>query len=167
MFDLLDASLPAKVGAVVERAGIEPRRLELEITESVIMADPARVREVVERLKAIGVRLAIDDFGTGYSSLSYLKTLPVDVLKIDRSFVMAMEASESDRSIVDSTIDLAHNLGLEVVAEGVDSAKSLEDLARYGCEIAQGFHIAKPCAPEDFRAFVLSWGERRKQATAA
>jgi diguanylate cyclase (GGDEF)-like protein len=144
MFDLLDTSLPGKVASLLEETGVEPERLELEITEREIMADPLRVRSVVEQLKEIGVRIAIDDFGTGYSSLSYLKTLPVDVIKIDRSFVMGMMEEESDRAIVRSTIDLAHNLGLSVVAEGVDSKDTLEELARYGCDVAQGFYIARP-----------------------
>jgi diguanylate cyclase (GGDEF)-like protein len=144
MFDLLDTTLPEKVARLLEEAGMEHHRLEVEITERVIMADPVRVRGVVERLKETGVRIAIDDFGTGYSSLSYLKTLPVDVIKIDRSFVMGMMEDESDRAIVRSTIDLAHNLGLRVVAEGVDSKDSLQELARFGCDVAQGFHIAAP-----------------------
>jgi diguanylate cyclase (GGDEF)-like protein len=161
MFDLLDARLPEKVADLLERAEVEPARLELEITESVIMGDPGRVREVLERLKAIGVRLAIDDFGTGYSSLSYLKNLPVDILKIDRSFVMAMDANEDDRAIVRSTIDLAHNLGLSVVAEGVDSPQTLAELARYGCDVAQGFHIARPCPADDFWSSVALFGDGR------
>jgi diguanylate cyclase len=159
MFDLLDTALPKEVASVLDTTGAEPEWLELEITESVIMGDPERVRSVVSELKQLGVRLAIDDFGTGYSSLSYLKTLQVDVLKIDRSFVMAMEGSESDRAIVRSTIDLAHNLGLAVVAEGVDNASVLEELAEYGCELAQGFHIARPCPPEEFEAAVASFGD--------
>jgi diguanylate cyclase len=144
MFDLLDTSLPGKVAALLEQAAVEPERLELEITERVIMADPVRVRGVVEQLKQTGVRIAIDDFGTGYSSLSYLKSLPVDVIKIDRSFVMSMMEEESDRAIVRSTIDLAHNLGKTVVAEGVDSSDTLDELARFGCDVAQGFYIARP-----------------------
>jgi diguanylate cyclase len=144
MFDLLDTTLPAKVAALLETKGVEPDRLELEITEGVIMADPVRVRSVVEQLKETGVRIAIDDFGTGYSSLCYLKSLPVDVIKIDRSFVMGMMEDESDRAIVRSTIELAHNLGLSVVAEGVESRAALEELARYGCDVAQGFFIGRP-----------------------
>jgi diguanylate cyclase (GGDEF)-like protein len=161
MFDLLDARLPEKVADLLERTEVEPAWVELEITESVIMGDPGRVREILERLKAIGVRLAIDDFGTGYSSLSYLKNLPVDILKIDRSFVMAMDANEDDRAIVRSTIELAHNLGLSVVAEGVDSAATLTELTRYGCDVAQGFHIARPCPAEDFWSSVALFGDGR------
>jgi diguanylate cyclase (GGDEF)-like protein len=160
MFDLLDVKLPEQIAALVERAGIEPHRLELEITESLIMGDPDRVRAVVEGLKEIGVRLAIDDFGTGYSSLSYLKTLPVDVIKIDRSFVMAMASDESDAAIVQSTVELAHNLGLEVVAEGVEDAETLERLAQYGCDFAQGYFIARPCDVAEF------WKSEQHQAVA-
>jgi EAL domain-containing protein (putative c-di-GMP-specific phosphodiesterase class I) len=160
MFDLLDVKLPEQIASLVERAGIEPHRLELEITESLIMGDPDRVRTVVERLKEIGVRLAIDDFGTGYSSLSYLKSLPVDVIKIDRSFVMAMASNESDAAIVQSTVELAHNLGLEVVAEGVEDAETLERLAEYGCDFAQGYFIARPCDVAEF------WKSEQHQAVA-
>jgi EAL domain-containing protein (putative c-di-GMP-specific phosphodiesterase class I) len=109
------------------------------------MGDPERVRSVVARLKEIGVRLAIDDFGTGYSSLSYLKALPIDVLKIDRSFVMAMATEESDAAIVRSTVELAHNLGLVVVAEGVEDAETMAALSDCGCDVAQGYFIARPC----------------------
>ena len=147
MFDLLDTSLPGKVAALLKEAGVPPERLELEITERVIMADPVRVRSVVEQLKETGVRIAIDDFGTGYSSFSYLKSLPVDVIKIDRSFVMGMMEDESDRAIVRSTIDLAHNLGLRVVAEGVEGKETLDELSRYGCDFAQGFYIGRPQPP--------------------
>jgi diguanylate cyclase (GGDEF)-like protein len=150
MFDLLDLKLPDQIAELVDGAGVEPHRLELEITESLIMGDPDRVRAVVERLKEIGVRLAIDDFGTGYSSLSYLKSLPVDVIKIDRSFVMAMASDESDAAIVRSTVELAHNLGLEVVAEGVEDAETLDRLAKYGCDFAQGYFIARPCDTAEF-----------------
>ncbi len=148
MVDLLDLSLPEEVEGLLDRVGLDPSLLELEITESAIMADPARVREVVTRLDELGVRLAIDDFGTGYSSLTYLKRLPVDVLKIDRSFVTGMTADESDRAIVRSTIDLGHNLGLTVVAEGVETQALWEELRRLGSDVAQGWFVAHP-APAD------------------
>jgi diguanylate cyclase (GGDEF)-like protein len=166
MFDLLDTSLPAKVAALLEQAGVEPDRLEVEITERVIMADPVRVRAVVEQLKETGVRIAIDDFGTGYSSLSYLKSLPVDVIKIDRSFVMGMMEDESDRAIVRSTIDLAHNLGLAVVAEGVDSKDTLDELARYGCDVAQGFYISRPEAADRIHVNAAVSADAGEQAVA-
>ncbi len=164
MFDLLDTKLPEQIAKLLERSGLEPDRLELEITESLIMGDPQRVREVVERLKEIGVRLAIDDFGTGYSSLSYLKTLPIDVIKIDRSFVMSMGESESDAAIVRSTIDLAHNLDLTVVAEGVEDAETLAELARCGCDFAQGYFIARPCEPAEFWTAVAAFAEQQAVA---
>jgi diguanylate cyclase (GGDEF)-like protein len=148
MHDLLDTSLPDRVAEMLERFDVDPARLELEITERVIMADPVRVKDVVERLKRIGVRLAIDDFGTGYSSLSYLKSLPLDVIKIDRSFVMGMDRA-SDQAIVRSTIDLGHNLGLTVVAEGVEDQETLDELSRYGCDLVQGYLIARPAATLD------------------
>jgi diguanylate cyclase (GGDEF)-like protein len=166
MFDLLDTSLPGKVASLLEAAGVAPDRLELEITERVIMADPVRVRGVVEQLKQTGARIAIDDFGTGYSSLSYLKSLPVDVIKIDRSFVMGMTGDDSDRAIVRSTIDLAHNLGLTVVAEGVESQETLDELERYGCDVAQGFHIARPQAARRFQVDVEASPDPGEQPVA-
>jgi diguanylate cyclase (GGDEF)-like protein len=154
MVDLLDLSLPDEIERLLEREGVEAARLELEITESTIMADPARVRDVVTRLHELGVRLAIDDFGTGYSSLTYLKRLPVDVLKIDRSFVSGMASDESDRAIVRSTVDLAHNLGLTVVAEGVETAALWDELRQLGCDVAQGWHVGHPVPVEDATAFL-------------
>jgi EAL domain-containing protein (putative c-di-GMP-specific phosphodiesterase class I) len=118
--------------------------LEVEITESSIMADPTRSSDVLRSLRALGVRIAIDDFGTGYSSLAHLKQLPVDVLKVDRSFVSDMLGDESDRIIVRSTIDLAHNLGLRVVAEGVEDEATADLLAQLGCDQAQGYHFSRP-----------------------
>jgi EAL domain-containing protein (putative c-di-GMP-specific phosphodiesterase class I) len=165
MFDLLDPKLPDEVAALLREEGVDPSRLELEITESVIMADPVRVREIVAALKALGVRLAIDDFGTGFSSLTYLKSLPIDVLKIDRSFVMGMDASESDRAIVSSTTQLAHSLGLAVVAEGVESDEIWRELVSIGCDLAQGFHIGRPCPPEQLLETLAAWDEVRRSAS--
>jgi diguanylate cyclase (GGDEF)-like protein len=164
MFDLLDTSLPETIAGLISGADLEPDRLELEITESLIMGDPDRVLEVAERLKAVGVRLAIDDFGTGYSSLSYLKSLPVDSIKIDRSFVMGMGSNESDATIVRSTIELAHNLELRVVAEGAEDAETLERLAEFGCDYAQGYFISRPCPAAEFWPSVAAFGEKRRAA---
>jgi diguanylate cyclase (GGDEF)-like protein len=164
MFDLLDVKLPEQIVALLEETGVEPGALELEITESLIMGDPDRVRAVVSRLKEIGVRLAIDDFGTGYSSLSYLKTLPIDVIKIDRSFVRKMAIEKSDAAIVQSTIELAHNLGLVVVAEGVEDAATLAELGRFGCDYAQGYFIARPCDADQFWASAAAFAEKRNAA---
>jgi EAL domain-containing protein (putative c-di-GMP-specific phosphodiesterase class I) len=120
------------------------------------MADPERALAIVARLSALGVRIAIDDFGTGYSSLAYLKKLPVDELKIDRSFVSDMCADASDRAIVRSTIDLAHNLGLRVVAEGVEDAATWQLLNQLGCDEAQGYHLGRPAAPAALSTWVAS-----------
>jgi EAL domain-containing protein (putative c-di-GMP-specific phosphodiesterase class I) len=117
------------------------------------MADPARARETALRLSETGVQLAIDDFGTGYSSLAYLKRLPVSELKIDRSFVCDMTTNEEDATIVRSTIGMAHDLGLSVVAEGVETEGTLRMLARLGCDVAQGYHISPPLPASQFAAW--------------
>jgi diguanylate cyclase (GGDEF)-like protein len=142
--DLLDLELPELIEGLLEETGVRPDQLELEITETTILADPFRVRQVLERLNEMGLRLAIDDFGTGYSSLAYLKRLPVHTIKIDRSFVMDMCANASDATIVRSTIDLGRNLGLEVVAEGVETQDAWEALRAQGCTLAQGYLISRP-----------------------
>ncbi|HET8653743.1 MAG TPA: EAL domain-containing protein [Gaiellaceae bacterium] len=142
--NLLDVHFPDTVGELLARWEVPPRLLELEITESTILADPVRAMQVLSRLDEMGVRLAIDDFGTGYSSLAYLKRLPVDELKIDKSFILGMDESENDAVIVRSTIDLGRNLGLRVVAEGVESAKAWNRLVQLGCEVAQGFYLSRP-----------------------
>jgi diguanylate cyclase (GGDEF)-like protein len=141
---LLDPQFPTEVARALRAAGAPPECLKLEITESTIMADPATAKAVLEQLAAMGVGLAVDDFGTGYSSLAYLKELPVGELKIDRSFVINMHADRDDALIVRSTIELAHNLGLRVVAEGVEGAAALAELRRLGCDGAQGYHLSRP-----------------------
>jgi diguanylate cyclase (GGDEF)-like protein len=140
----LDARLADEIPELLAAHDLPAGCLELEITESMLMHDPRRARETLERLAAIGVGLAVDDFGTGYSSLAHLKRLPVDTIKIDRSFVLDMATDEADEAIVRSTIELAHNLGLRVVAEGVESAEAWMRLAALGCDLAQGFHLARP-----------------------
>ena len=152
--DLLDTELPEKLDAILARHQAQPRGLCLEITESAVMDDPTRAQAILDRLAQRGFDLSIDDFGTGYSSLAYLKRLPVHELKIDKSFVMAMEHDGNDAKIVRSTIDLAHGLGLAVVAEGVENAAILEGLEKLGCDEAQGFHFAKPLPVDDFAAWV-------------
>ena len=141
---LLDDELPTRIAATLASHEVPSELLCLEITESVIMEDPSRALAILRRLDRMGLRLAIDDFGTGYSSLAYLKQLPVAELKIDRSFVMNMAASEEDAAIVRSTVELGHNLGLDVVAEGVEDEPTLEELARLTCETAQGYFLAYP-----------------------
>ena len=157
MVDLLDLGLPDEVERLLTEADVEPERLELEITEGVIMADPVRVGAVLERLREIGVALAIDDFGTGYSSLAYLKNLPVDVLKIDRSFVSAMAVEDRDRALVHSAVELAHSLGLGVVAEGVEDEATYETLRHIGCDFVQGYHISRPVPAEEISAVNAAW----------
>jgi diguanylate cyclase (GGDEF)-like protein len=147
--DLLDLELPDRVAALLEETGVAPGRLELEITESTILADPFRVRQVLTRLNEMGLRLAIDDFGTGYSSLAYLKRLPVQTIKIDRSFVTGMCDDPSDATIVRSTIDLGRNLGLAVVAEGVETRETWNALRGLGCSLAQGYLIGRAVPAEE------------------
>ncbi len=150
MLDLLDEGLPNDIAELLEREGAKPEDLTVEITESAMMSEPERVRRVLEELSKLGLALAIDDFGTGYSSLAYLKSLPVDTLKIDRSFVIGLADSNSDRSIVRATIELAHSLGLRVVAEGVETEEAKHELRVLGCDIAQGYLIGRPVPPEEF-----------------
>jgi diguanylate cyclase (GGDEF)-like protein len=147
--DLLDLELPDRIAALLTETGVRPEQLELEITETTILADPFRVRRVLSRLNEMGLRLAIDDFGTGYSSLAYLKSLPVQTIKIDRSFVMGMCEDASDATIVRSTIDLGRNLGLRVVAEGVESQEVWDALLADGCSLAQGYFIGRPAPAEE------------------
>ncbi|MFQ5619890.1 MAG: EAL domain-containing protein [Rhodospirillales bacterium] len=154
---LQDDDLPQLIGELLEEYGVAPERLVAEITESAIMADSDRSKAVIDRLAEKGMKLSIDDFGTGYSSLAYLKDLPVHELKIDKSFVMEMMENESDQVIVKSTIQLAHNLGLKVVAEGVESAEILALLADMDGDIAQGYFISKALPIGDFEDWLHTW----------
>jgi EAL domain-containing protein (putative c-di-GMP-specific phosphodiesterase class I) len=164
--DLLDQDLPAKLAELTVTHAIDPSTLCLEITESAIMDDPQRALQTLERLHGMGFGLAIDDFGTGYSSLAYLKRLPVDELKIDKSFVLNMELDVDDAKIVRSTIDLAHNLGLNVVAEGVETAKTWKILQALGCDEAQGYFMAKPMPEALFAAWLQEWSAPQTQTVS-
>ena len=144
MTDLLDRELPRTVARLLGETKLEPQALELELTETTIMADPVRARQVLDRLKAMGVRLAIDDFGTGYSSFDHVTALPVDALKIDKSFVLAMTRSDRDRTVVRCVLDLARNLAIEAVAEGVEDEETLLMLRAHGCDVVQGFLVGRP-----------------------
>jgi diguanylate cyclase (GGDEF)-like protein len=159
--NLLDVHLPDTVGELLGRWEVPPSLLELEITESTILADPIRAMHVLSRLSGMGVRLAIDDFGTGYSSLAYLKRLPVDELKIDKSFVQGMEENENDAVIVRSTIDLGRNLGLRVVAEGVETAEAWSRLVALGCDVAQGYYLSRPVPAAELAAWLRASREER------
>ena len=156
--DLLDPHLPQDVSQLLSRWRLPAASLELEITESTMMVDPQRSLEVLKRLHNMGIALSIDDFGTGYSSLAYLKELPVNELKIDRTFVEAMTSNRGDAFIVRSTIDLAHNLRLQVVAEGVEDQQTMDELADLGCNVAQGFHLSRPLPPQEFTTWLASSG---------
>ncbi len=154
--NLVQEDLPGQVCAALTRAGVPADALELEITESSLMVDLLRSRERLVDLRALGVRLAIDDFGTGLSSLAYLKNLPVDVLKIDKSFVSGMLHDATDSLIVRSVADLAASLGLETVAEGVEDAATLQRLAELGCTHAQGYVISRPMPADQVMAWCLA-----------
>lgn len=147
--NLQDPRFPNKVARLIEENCVDPSRLRLEITETAIMADPGRALDVLNRLSAMGVKLSIDDFGTGYSSLAHLKQMPVDELKIDKSFVTGMLEDESDAMIVRSVIDLAHNIGISVVAEGVETEEIYNRLKEMGCDSVQGYYMSKPVSAEE------------------
>jgi diguanylate cyclase (GGDEF)-like protein len=159
--DLMDLEFPAKIDALLAKYDVPRDGLCLEITESAIMDDPQRAEATLNQLSSSGYKLSIDDFGTGYSSLAYLKRLPVNELKIDKSFVMGMETDASDAKIVRSTIDLAHNLGLTVVAEGVESAHIYDMLAELHCDEGQGYHMSRPLPASDFNAWRARWESQR------
>ncbi len=144
MWNLGEEQFPNQIQALLRDVGISPEDLELEITESAIMVDPQQVMQTLRSIKDLGVRFTIDDFGTGYSSLAYLKKLPVSGIKIDRSFVQNMEADRDNAVIVRSIVDLGHNLGLNVVAEGVETSDSNDMLKTFQCDEAQGFYYSRP-----------------------
>jgi EAL domain-containing protein (putative c-di-GMP-specific phosphodiesterase class I) len=141
---LHDADLVEEVARLLRRHDVPPGRLTLEVTESSVMADPARAIGLLHRLRALGVRLSVDDFGTGYSSLSYLKSLPVQEVKIDRSFVTGLSSQSDDVAIVRAIVDLGRHLGLDVVAEGAEDQPTWDLLAGMGCDLVQGWHLARP-----------------------
>ena len=151
--NLEDPELPDQIARLLEASGVGSASLNLEITESALMVNPAQAMETLTRLNNMEIQLSIDDFGTGYSSLGYLKKLPVHQIKIDKSFVKEMATDEEDAIIVRSTIELTHNLGLKVVAEGVESEEVLEKLAALDCDAAQGYHISRPLPPSELNAW--------------
>ena len=148
--NLLDETLVERVQSLLEMGGIEPRLLSFEITETAIMLDKDRVVGLLEKLRALGIRISIDDFGTGYSSLTYLRDLPVDELKIDRSFVTYVDLDAHNEVIVRSTINLGHSLGLSIVAEGIEREEEMQVLRGLGCDSAQGYLIARPLPRQKF-----------------
>ncbi len=160
---LTDLELPLKVAGLLGRWGVPPEALTLEVTETSIMVDPTRTMVVLGLLRDIGVSLSIDDFGTGYSSLSYLRRLEANELKIDKSFVFAMTSNSDDAVIVRSTIELGHNLGLRLVAEGVEDAATWHMLRALGCDVIQGYHLARPMPEEALQAWIETYQSAGRQ----
>jgi diguanylate cyclase (GGDEF)-like protein len=163
--DLLDPALCGRVKGLLERHAVPAARLCLEITESALMDDPTLALEHLSQLADLGVKLSIDDYGVGQASLAYLKTLPVDELKLDRSFITAITESPRNSAIVQSTIMLSHALGLSVVAEGVETPDEMRWLREHGCDVAQGYGIARPMPAEQLHGWITSFSQSQQSAT--
>ena len=162
MWNLREVTLPDTITRLLKGYNVPARLLRVELTESAIMADTDLALDVLKRLSALGIRISIDDFGTGYSSLAYLKRLPVDELKIDRSFVQHMTSIETDATIVRSTVTMAHGLGLQIVAEGVEDEATWDLLAAFDCDAAQGYYMSRPLPAQDLE----HWLRKTKQTVA-
>jgi EAL domain-containing protein (putative c-di-GMP-specific phosphodiesterase class I) len=150
MPNLRDPRLPGRISGIMTTWGAQPDWLQIEVTESSLMEDPAGTLEVLRRLDSMGIKLFVDDFGTGYSSLSYLQKLPIDAIKIDKSFVLGLPDDKDSQVIVRSTIDMAHDLGLKVVAEGVENRQIWDRLIEMDCDVAQGAYVSEPVPAERF-----------------
>ena len=142
---------------ILNATGLPPGCLEIELTESIIMTDTEHTVKILQELKNLGIRLSIDDFGTGFSSLSYLKTMPIDVIKIDRSFIRDIPSDADDIAITTAIINMAHSLGIEVVAEGVETMEQFELLKELGCDNIQGYLFMKPAGAQETEAFIERW----------
>jgi EAL domain-containing protein (putative c-di-GMP-specific phosphodiesterase class I) len=164
--NLLEKRLPETLTGLLHATGLPPERLCLEITESVIMDDPRKALEVLTEIAGLGVEISVDDFGTGYSSLGYLKKLPATEIKIDKSFVLEMDHNPDDETIVRSTIDLAHNLGLRVVAEGVERPAVWDTLRELGCDCGQGYLFGYPMPPDEFVRWYHDQAETEAELSA-
>ena len=154
---LQDTQAADQVQALLERSGLSPEQLVLEITESMIMADPVHALKQLTRLNRMGIKLAIDDFGTGHSSLAYLKRLPVQELKIDKAFVQGLMQDRNDAAIVRAAIDIARDLGLKVVAEGIEDKQTWHGLVAMGCDEGQGYFISKPLPADEFTRWLRDY----------
>lgn len=161
------SDLPATVQSTLQRHGLPAECLELEVTESVLMRNADHARKTLDAIKALGVTVAIDDFGTGYSSLAYLKALPIDKLKIDRSFVGALPHDSDVAAIARAVIDLGRHLGYQVVAEGVETEEHLEFLRAHGCEGAQGYWFSRPLPPDEFERWTRDQNAATNQRNAS
>ncbi len=159
--NLSEPDLVEDVAHTLSTWRLDPGKLLLEITESAIMSDPVRTEGVLRTLSGLGIRLAVDDFGAGYTSLAYLAKLPLDQVKIDRSFVAGILDDDNDRAIVQAIVHLCKDLGLQVVAEGVETAATLDEVTSLGCDLMQGFHLSKPIPPDK----LIRWLEQRSQLT--
>lgn len=163
---LQDQQIPDSVVKMLEGVGLPPGQIIIEVTESAVMGDPEKTLNTIRGLDAIGVRLCVDDFGTGYSSMSYLQKLPVDELKIDKSFALQMDKNENDAKIVHTIIELGHSLGLKVVAEGVETQQAWDMLKEYGCDVAQGYLMSKPIPITKFIEWLKDspWGLKAEES---
>ena len=151
VYNLQENDFIEKIKETIKKNGASASDLIMEITESVVMTNPQRSVDVLNKLDNLGIEIALDDFGTGYSSLTYLKRLPISKLKIDKSFIMDMLEDDNDAMIVRSTIDLAHNLGMSTIAEGIEEKESMELLSILGCELGQGYFFSRPISGLDFK----------------
>jgi diguanylate cyclase (GGDEF)-like protein len=156
-WNLQSSRLPEQISGLLDSSGVSSLQLELELTESAIMANPKQANEILTSMKQMGLLITVDDFGTGYSSLAHLHRLPIDAIKIDKSFVMKMATETQDAVIVRSMIHLAHNLNLKVVAEGVENRQTMDMLRKMGCDMAQGFHISHPRPAEELPKRLDNW----------
>jgi EAL domain-containing protein (putative c-di-GMP-specific phosphodiesterase class I) len=161
MLQLLRGELFTVMQQTLSEFAIPPELLELELTESVVMANAEQSISTLTQIKSLGVHIAIDDFGTGYSSLAYLKRLPIDTLKIDKEFVGDISTDPDDEAITATVITMAHSMGLKVIAEGVETQAQLDFLRIHGCDEAQGYLIARPLSPERITALLLDHQQRR------
>jgi len=161
--DLGDPELPDTIAGILANSHIDPARLTLEITESSIMDKPEQALPVINRLGDLKLHLSIDDFGTGYSSLAYLSKLPVHELKIDKSFVLGMRKNRSDHTIVKATIDLGHNLNMQVTAEGIEDQQTWETLKQIGCDLGQGYYMSPPLPESEFMKWLTDsrWKQKK------
>jgi predicted signal transduction protein with EAL and GGDEF domain len=157
------SDLVTSVSNILKETGLDPRRLNLEITESVLMQDPNHATQILHQLRKLGVLISLDDFGTGYSSLSYLKRFPIDVVKIDQSFVHDITHSAGDAAIACAVISLAHTLNLKVIAEGVETLEQLDFLRSLGCDEVQGYFVSPPIPPSEMDASMHSYQLERSE----